>query len=74
MAAITTDGTSLAAVTPGAILKTRARQDHYPGGVPYDVTRDGRFLVNEFVASEPASGAVSDASSFTVVLNFTSGL
>jgi dipeptidyl aminopeptidase/acylaminoacyl peptidase len=73
-AAITTDGTSLAAATPRAIIKTRVRQDHYPGGVPYDVTRDGRFLVNEFVAPEPSSGAVSDASSFTVVLNFTSGL
>ena len=73
-AAITTDGTSLAAATPRAIIKTRVRQDHYPGGVPYDVTRDGRFLVNEFVAPEPSSGGVSDGSSFTVVLNFTSGL
>jgi hypothetical protein len=38
------------------------------------VARDGRFLVNEFIAPEPAPGNASDTSSFTVVLNFASGL
>jgi serine/threonine protein kinase len=45
-----------------------------PGGTPYDVARDGRFLVDEYVAAEPAPGSASDTSSFTVVLNWASGL
>jgi hypothetical protein len=73
-AAISNDGTSLSAATPLALVKTRARFDHYPGGVAYDVARDGRFLVNELVAPEPAPGSATDTSSFTVVVNFTSAL
>jgi hypothetical protein len=73
-AAISTDGTSLSAATPRALVKTRARFDHYPGGAAFDVAPDGRFLVNELVAPEPAPGTASDASSFTVVLNFASAL
>jgi hypothetical protein len=73
-AAITTDGTSLAAATPRVLVKTRVRLDHYTGGTPYDVAPDGRLLVIEVVGAEPAPGSASDTSSFTVVLNFTSGL
>jgi len=58
--------------------RRRARQGasprHYPGGAPYDVARDGRFLVNELVALTPAAGSAADTSSFTVVLNFLSAL
>ena len=71
---ITTDGTSVSAGTPRVVVETRARSDHVPGGAPYDVARDGRFLVNELVAPEPAPGGARDTSSFTVVLNFASGL
>jgi hypothetical protein len=73
-AAITTDGASIAAATPRVIIKTLVRNDHVPGGVPYDVARDGRLLVNEFLPAEAAPGSASDTSSFTVVLNFLSGL
>jgi Tol biopolymer transport system component len=71
---ISTDGTSVSVGTPRVVLKTRVRLDHVPGGTPFDVARDGRFLVNEFIAPEPAPGSASDTSSFTVVLNFASGL
>jgi Tol biopolymer transport system component len=73
-AAISTDGTSLSVGTPRAVVKTRVRGDHVPGGAPYDVARDGRLLVNEFLESAPAPGSASDTSAFTVVLNFLSGL
>ena len=68
-AAITTDGTSVSAATPRVLVKTRLRVNHYPGGTPYDVAPDGRLLVIEYVAPEPAPGSASDTSSFTVVLN-----
>jgi Tol biopolymer transport system component/aminoglycoside phosphotransferase (APT) family kinase protein len=73
-AAITTDGTSISVAKPRVLIKTRVRGDHYPGGAPYDVARDGRILVNEFVAPTPAAGSAADTSSFTVVLNFLSAL
>jgi eukaryotic-like serine/threonine-protein kinase len=73
-AEITTNGTSIFAATPRALIKTRVRGTHYPGGAPYDVARDGRLLVNEFVAPTPAAGSAADTSSFTVVLNFMSAL
>jgi Tol biopolymer transport system component len=73
-AAITTDGTSVSASTPRVVTKTRVRINHYPGGTPYDVAPDGRLLVIEVVAPEPAPGGGSNTSSFTVVLNFLSGL
>jgi Tol biopolymer transport system component len=73
-AAISTDGTSLSVGTPRAVVKTRVRNDHVPGGTPYDVARDGRLLVNEFIDTAPAPGSASDTSAFTVVLNFLSGL
>lgn len=73
-AAITTDGASVAAGTPRAIIKTLVRTDHVPGGTPYDVAHDGRLLVNEFLPAEAAPGSATDTSSFTVVLNFLSGL
>jgi Tol biopolymer transport system component len=73
-AAISTDGASLSVAAPRALVKTRARFDHFPGGLAYDVARDGRFLVNELIAPEPAQGSAPDTSSFTVVLNFTSAL
>jgi hypothetical protein len=53
---------------------SRIRADHVPGGTPYDVARDGRSLVDEYIAAEPAPGSASDTSSFTVVLNWASGL
>lgn len=74
VAAITTDGTSISAATPRILIKTRARGNHYPGGAPYDVARDGRILVNELVAPTPAAGSAAETSSFTVVLNFLSAL
>jgi Tol biopolymer transport system component len=73
-AAITTDGVSLSAGTPRPLIKTRVRADHVPGGTPYDVARDGRLLVNEFMATERGPGGAPDTASFTVVLNFVSGL
>lgn len=74
VATITTDGTSISAATPRVLFKAPARGGHYPGGAPYDVARDGRFLVNELVAPAPAAGSAADTSSFTVVLNFLSAL
>jgi eukaryotic-like serine/threonine-protein kinase len=70
---IKTDGTSISAGTPRSLIKTRVRVDHVPGGTPYDVSRDGRFLINEFMTNETSGGAAG-ASSFTVVLNWASGL
>ena len=55
-AAITTDGTSLAAATPRALINTRVRLDHYPGGTPYDVAPDGRLLVIEVVGRRTRPG------------------
>jgi hypothetical protein len=70
---IKTDGTSVSAGTPRALIQTRVRTDHVPGGTPYDVSRDGRILVNEYnIPDSPSSTAGS--SSFTVVLNWASGL
>ena len=73
-ATITTEGASIAAGTPREIVRTLVRVDHVPGGTPYDVARDGRLLVNEFVPAGAAPGSARDTSSFTVVLNFLSGL
>jgi hypothetical protein len=73
-ATVTADGNSFSVATPRPLIKTRARLDHYPGGAPYDVARDGRFLVNEVIAPTPAPGIASDTSSFTVIVNFTSRL
>jgi hypothetical protein len=73
-AAITTDGASVAVGTPRVIIKTFVRNDHVPGGTPYDVAPDGRLLVNESAAPASAPGGANDTSSFTVVLNFLSGL
>src|SRR4030095_4382759 len=70
---IKTDGTSISAGTPRVLIKTRLRTDHVPGGTPYDVSKDGRFLVNEFPTAETSGGAAGN-SSFTVVLNWASGL
>ena len=71
---IKSDGTAISAGIPRPLIKTRVRLDHVPGGTPYDVSRDGRFLVNEFIPAEPAPGIAPTSSSFTVVLNWTSGL
>jgi Tol biopolymer transport system component/predicted Ser/Thr protein kinase len=73
-AAISTDGTSLSVGTPRVVVKTRVRGDHLPGGTPYDVARDGRLLVNEFITPAPAPGSASDTAAFTVVTNFMSSL
>jgi len=70
---IKTDGTSVSAGTPRVLIKTRVRTDHVPGGTPYDVSRDGRILVNEFGAPDTPSGSAPGSSSFTVVLNWASG-
>jgi hypothetical protein len=70
---IKTDGTSISAGTPRVLIKTRLRTGHVPGGTPYDVSRDGRLLINEFLTTETSGGAAGN-SSFTVVLNWASGL
>jgi hypothetical protein len=47
--------------TPRLIISARIRGDHLPGGTPYDVTEDGRFLVNEIVESAPTASPAAQA-------------
>jgi hypothetical protein len=60
-AEIEIDGTAILPPTRRLILSARIRGDHIPGGTPYDVTEDGRFLVNEIVESAPTASQAAQA-------------
>jgi hypothetical protein len=65
---VETDGVALLPGNPRPVVTTRLRNDHLPGGAPYDVTDDGRLLVIELVdPSQPqAPGASPPPPAITV--------
>jgi Tol biopolymer transport system component len=57
---VETDGVALLPGNARAVVTTRLRNDHLPGGAPFDVTEDGRLLVIELV--EPSQPGAPGAS------------
>jgi hypothetical protein len=57
--------------TPAELFKTRLHAEA-PGGYPYDVSRDGRFLLNEVIepASTDSAAGATPSQVITVVVNW----
>jgi Tol biopolymer transport system component len=69
-APIDTSGETPVIEPPRELFKTRLRLET-PGGYPYDISSDGRFLLNEIVALASPGAAVSR---IAVVLNWQASL
>jgi hypothetical protein len=63
------NGDALRPGVPRALFKSRAMLgDHFGNVYPYDVSSDGRFVINERISESPQNVPI------TAVLNWTAGL
>ena len=77
-ASVDTSGDTPEIGVPEKLFDLRLAPFHVPGGTPYDVSSDGRFLINEAIDVSPDEAAASDSlsgrPSITVVLNWSEEL